>query len=271
MFGETIYAAPMQRRSNHVLLSIKDQFRSARYVVRRSVAREGRNEGGYFELPLPIASVANAIITQAEAAASIFFSDGERLLESNVFPLPVTAYFGHPDEETAHGDAFTKSFYNGLKVLLRKFGARESLIHEEAIETARSELLLRHQDLIWDAIGAEDRPTGRESIIRLCAAITCAVAAQRPIKALDIDFGASTVPKHLLASPNRYCALVLGLATAIVSLNRNGERAEGETILVAADMTVDARFSKFGPALRTGRDPVSAITEAFSTVLPFLP
>lgn len=261
----------MQKLSNHVILSIKDQLRNARYIVRRSATREGRSEGSSFELPQPIASVANAIFTQAEAAASVLFSDVEGGVESKVFPLPVTTYFGHPDEETERGAAFTQSFYNGLKILLRNFGAREFLVYEEAIESARSELLLRHGDLIWAAIGAKDDAAGRESITRLCAAVTCAISAQRPIKALDIDFDAPALPKHLLASPNAYCAIVLGLATAIVSLDRDGEELGDEAVVVAADMAVDARFSKFGPALRGNRDPVNDVADVFSTVLPFLP
>lgn len=261
----------MQKFSNHFILSIKDQLRSARYIVRRSATREGGSEGSSFELPQPIASVANAIFSQAEAAASILFSDVEAALESKVFPLPVTAYFGHPDEEKERGAAFTQSFYGGMKILLRNFGVQQYLLHEEAIESARSELLFRHADLIWAAIGAKDDAARRENVTRLCAAITCAISAERPIKALDADFEAPALPKHLLASPNAYCAIVMGLATAIVSLNRDGEEFDEDAIVLAADMTVDARFSKFGPALRLSRDPVSAVAEVFSTVLPFLP
>lgn len=261
----------LEAMQRHVLLSIKDQLRSARYVVRRSATRESDRERTSFELPQPIASIANVMFSQAEAAASKLFSEREGLVESSAFPLPVTAYFGHPDEETVRRGVFTETLYNGLKVLLRKFGAREFLIFEEAIETARVELLTRHGDLIWAAIGAKDDTRREESITRLCAAMACVMYSRRPIKAVDIDFNAKTLPRHLLISPNAYCAIVIGLATAIVSLNRSGDELDEEGVVVAADMVVDARFSKFGPALRRSRDPVSAVSAIFSTVLPFLP
>ncbi len=156
---------------------------------------------------------------------------------------------------------------------MRKFGAREFLAFEQAIDEARAALLLRHSDLIWSVVDARGAPRDAardERITRLCAAITCELVAQRPIKELDIDPAGRMIPKHLLVSPNAYCFSVMGLATAIVSLRRDAEELDRKAIITEADLVVDARFDRFSAALRA-RDPVGALAAQFSAVLPFLP
>jgi len=108
---------------------------------------------------------------------------------------------------------------------------------------------------------------------RLCAAIAAEIAAARPIKELLLNSSAASPPKHLVLSPNAYCACVLGLSTALVSLGalRQQEgQASREDILVAADYAVGARFSRLTGALR-GRDPAEALAAEFAAILPFLP
>jgi hypothetical protein len=260
----------MPRLPNHVLLSIKDQLRNARYLVRQGATGTDRRERPPFDLPEPIASVADTFFTRAEAAAAALLSDVKAETGGGAFPLPVDAYFGHPDEETAQDSLFTHVVYGAFGKMLRKFGARRFLVFEEPIENARSALLVRHRDLVWSAISAKEDAQRQEAVTRLCAAIVCALSAQRPIKELDIDPGGRSIPRHLLVAPNAYCALVVGLATAVASLKRNLDEFDEEAIAAAADMAVDARFPKFSVALR-GRDPLAALTREFSAVLPFLP
>jgi hypothetical protein len=265
----------MGKFSDHVILSVKDQIRSARYRMRRGAHAEELHgvERGLFEISRPMALVADAMLTEVAAAASKLLADESESAVYRSFPLPLDAYFGHSDEEASRGRAFTRAFYATLKALLQKFGAREFLVFEQAIDEARAALLLRHSDLIWAVINAKDAPSdaardGR--ITRLCAAITYELAAKRPVKQLDIDPGSKTIPKHFLISPNVYCFCVMGLATAMVSLRRDSEELDRKTIVAEADVVVDARFDRFSAALQ-GRDPVGALAAQFSAVLPFLP
>jgi hypothetical protein len=265
----------MRRFPDYVVLSIKDQIRSARYRVRRNEHGDGLNgvERGLYEISRPVALIADAMLTEVEAAASTLLADKGERISSRSFPASVEAYFGHPDNEAALGRAFTRALYSMLKALMRKFGAREFLAFEQAIDEARAALLLRHSDLIWSVVDARGAPRDAAQegrITRLCAAITCELVAQRPIKELDIDPTGRIVPKHLLAAPNAYCFFVMGLATAIVSLRRDSEELDRKAIIAEADLVVDARFDRFSAALRA-RDPVGALAAEFSAVLPFLP
>jgi hypothetical protein len=266
---------PMSRFSEYVVLSLKDQIRSARYRIRRNEHADALIgvERGLYEISRPVALIADAMFTEVEAAASTLLADKDERISSRSFPAPVEAYFGHPDDEAALARAFTRAFYSMLKALMRKFGAREFLAFEQAIDEAREALLLHHNDLIWSVLDAKGAPRNAardERITRLCAAITCELVAQRPIKELDIDPTDKAIPKHLLISPNAYCFCVMGLATAIVSLRRESEELDHRAIVAEADLVVDARFDRFSAALRA-RDPVSALAEQFAAVLPFLP
>lgn len=265
----------MGRFSDYVVLSIKDQIRSARYRVRRNQHGDPLVgvERGLYEISRPVALIADAMLTEVEAAAATFLADDRESLSPRSFPAPVESYFGHPDNEAALGRGFTRAFYSMLKALMRKFGAREFLAFEQAIDEARAALLVRHSDLIWSVVEARGAPRDaarEERMIRLCAAITCELVAQRPIMELDIDPASTMSPKHLLASPNAYCFCVMGLATAIVSLHRDFEALDRDAIIAEADLVVDARFDRFSAALRA-REPVGALAAQFSAVLPFLP
>jgi len=265
----------MNKFPDHVVLSIKDQMRSARYRMLRS-ERGGDLRGierGLFEASRPIASIADAMLTRVAAAASTLLDDESESAAPRAFPQPVEAYFGHPDDEASRASAFTGSFYVALKALLRKFGAREFLIFERAIDESRASLMLRHSDLIWAVIGAKRAPldaSREQRITRLCAAIASELTEHRPLRELNIDPADKAIPKHLLLSPNAYCFCVMGLAIAIVSLRRGSQELDRKAIVAAADLVVDARFDRFASALRD-RDPVGALAAQFSAVLPFLP
>jgi hypothetical protein len=263
----------MRKLPDQFVLSIKDQIRSARYRVRRNASADDRaGESLHFDFPQPMAFVADAVLSQVEAAAGALLAVERQDVARGRFPLSVTTYFGHPDEEAARGPTFTRAFYNNLKILLKKLGATQYLVFEQSIDEARSALLLRHADLIWSVIGKKrTAPCAQEvSTVRLCAAIACELTSHRPIKELHLDPLGRSGPKHLLAAPNAYCALTLGLATAIVSVASDKGAGDGAAVMASADLAVDARFARFSAALRD-RDPVNALAKQFLAVLPFLP
>lgn len=257
------------RISDAFVLAVKDQLRNVRFHIRRSALRDRLRdvERDAPHVPLPVALAADAVFSQVESAATALLPDHGPRAAAPSFPLPVEAYFG------PHGprQSFTYEFYYALKALMRRFGAAESLIFEQAVDDAHANLLRRHGDLAA-AVGAPASADRSAAVTHLCAAIAAELASARPIKELLFGPGADTRPKHLVLSPNAYCACALGLATAIVSLATGAEEPEADAgeIVAAADYAVDARFPAFAAALR-GRDPARALAAEFAAVLPFLP
>jgi hypothetical protein len=257
--------------ADNLVLAVKDQLRNVRFHIRRSAQRDRLREveRGVPQVPLPVALAAEAVFSQVETAATALLPDRNQRSAGLDFPLAFEAYLGPQAEE--RGQNFTFAFYYALKDLLRRFGAPDSLVFEQAVEEAHSRLLRRHGDLA--AAGRAASGERAAAVTRLCAAIAVELAATRPIKALLLEPGAPARPKHLIVSPNAYCACVLGLSTAIASLceARPGEPEAGnEQIIASADYAVDARFSRFSAVLRR-RDAVAGMAEEFAAVLPFLP
>src|SRR5579863_6565135 len=87
----------MSRFSEYVVLSIKDQIRSARYRVRRNEHGDALRgvERGLYEISRPVALIADAMFTEVEAAASTLLPDQGERISSTSLPAPVEAYFGH--------------------------------------------------------------------------------------------------------------------------------------------------------------------------------
>lgn len=260
--------------SNHFVRAVKDQLRDVRFQIRRS-AHHDRLRGsdrGSLRLPVPVAFAADAVFSRFATAATVLAPDYERRSATLDFPLGVDAYFAGPGGSDARAQDFTYEVYYAFKGLLRRFGAREFLVFEQCVDDAYAKILLRHHDLIV-AVGAGSATERAPSVTRLCAAVASELASARPIKELLLDPGVATTPKNLFLSPNAYCACVIGLSTAIVSLRRDtpvGEpEADNEEIIVSADMAVDARFSPLTAALR-GRDPIGGLASEFAAILPFL-
>jgi hypothetical protein len=257
--------------ADNFVLAVKDQLRNVRFHIRRSAQRDRLREveRGIPQVPLPVALAADAVFAQVETAATALLPDRNQKSAGLEFPLSVEAYLGPEAEE--RGQNFTYAFYYALKGLLRRFGAPDSLVFEQAVEDAHSRILRRHGDVA--AAGRAASADHAAAVTRLCAIIAVELSAARPIKALLLEPGAAATPKHLIVSPNAYCACVLGLSTAIASLReaRPGEPEAGcEQIVASADYAVDARFSRFAEVLRR-REPVSGMAEEFAAILPFLP
>jgi hypothetical protein len=261
--------------SNHLVRAVKDQLRDVRFHIRRSVQRD-RSRGSEHDslrLLVPVALAADAVFSRFATAATVLAPDYERRSTALDFPLGVDAYFGGPGGSDTRTRDFTYEVYYAFKGLLRRFGAREFLVFEQCVDDAYTKILLRHHDLIA-AVGADSATERAPSVTWLCAAVASELASARPIKELQLDPGAATTPKNLFLSPNAYCACVIGLSTAIVSLRRNAPVdepvADRDEIIVSADMAVDARFSPLIAALR-GRDPIGGLNSEFAAILPFLP
>jgi hypothetical protein len=266
--------------SDHFVLAVKDQIRSVRFRIRRSAdGDEARgNQRRPSRVPRPVALAANAVFTQVESGARALLPDPGSDPGALAFPLPLQAYFGAGDRGQEPGQAFTIGIYRALKRLLRRFGAREFLVFEQAIGEVHAEICQEEAGLIAAACGVSSAASRAPPITRLCAALAVRLAAAQPVKEMLLDPIGDATPRHLKPSPNEYCACVVGLATAIVSLHLDTEAADQyasglqgrDWIVESADMAVDARFERFAAALKSA-DPVTGLTAEFAAVLPFLP
>jgi len=260
--------------ADHVVVAVKDEMRGVRYRVNRGI-RRGRELAaarGPLMILQPVASVADVVMTGVEAAASALLATAEPSRSQPTFPLPIESYFARSRSEAQNAHGFGAAIYGALRGLLRGFGAGEYLIHESAIDAAWDALQDRHRDLISlviDPDGVVAVSTRDENVRRLCAAIAHVVADRRPIKHVALDADDKRTPKHLLLAPNFYCCMVVGLATAIVSLTPDASRQDKRDIVAAADAGVDARFSRLMSAARD-RDAVGALASEFAALLPYL-
>ncbi len=256
--------------ADQFVLAVKDQLRHVRYQIRRSarddIARGAERSGP--RAPRPVALAADALFTQLHAAATVLMPEAERKSTSFLFPLPVAAYFGR---EAADTHAFASEIYYALKGLLRRFGAEEFFVSEQALEDVRSRMEERHGDLVAAALEASGPANERSlRIARICAALAVELSAARPIKELAPGVDAQARPKNLLLSPNAYCAMVVALSIAVMSLAQDEPGLDRNVVLGSADMAVDARFQGLAAALRQ-RDPIGALAAEFAAMLPFLP
>jgi len=262
--------------SDHFVLAVKDQIRSVRYRIRRSA--DGDPVRGAVirpsRVPRPVAVVANAVFSQVETTARALLPDPAPEWRGAAFPLPVERYFGAGETGEDEGQAFTLAIYDALKQLLNRFGAREYLVFEQAIGEAHAAILARHSGLIAAALGAGSTASRSQPITQLCAAIAIELAKAHPIKEALLDPQGKAVPRNLSSSLNEYCACVVGLSTAIVSLRLEGEATDvpqgSDWIVQSADMAVDARFTRFAAAMASS-DPTVNLAAEFAAILPFLP
>ena len=260
--------------AGHIVLAVRDEMRGVRYRVNYGIrcSRELAAARGPLMILEPVASVADVVMSGVEAAASALLAGSKRSFLLPAFPLPIDGYFSRSRADAQNAHFFGVITYSALRGLLRGFGANTYLIRELAIDDAWEMLQDRHRDLILSVIdrdGAVSNSSRAENVRRLCAATAYVLSDHRPIKQLALDADDSRTPKHLLLSPNFYCCMAIGLATAIVSLTPNASRLDKREIIAAADAGVDARFSRLISAARD-RDPVSALASEFAAVLPYL-
>ena len=257
--------------ADQVVLAVKDEMRGVRYRLGEGV-RRGRQlaaEGGPLTVLEPMAAVADVVVSGFEAAASALFDGAKRSLSHSAFPLPIESYFDPARGEGENARAFAVVVYAALRGLLRGFGAEACLIQELAIDAAWNDVRRRRRGLIASVVEAASPASRKADVLALSAALALALAERRPIKQLTFGADESRRPKHLLLSPNFYCATAIGLATAIASSAAQERRLDKAEIVAAADAGVDARFSRLIAAARA-REPVAALAAEFAAVMPYL-
>ena len=280
----------MRHLTDDLLLSVKDAVRNLRYAIRseagpaltagigdiRPRAGWGRSRPHKPRRRHRLAKFVDRLFTRVESDAFALVSPRREHLRDAIFPQPVTAYFAplqRRGDETGER-LFARAHYHAAKALLRGYGLDNVLIFEHAIDRAREALLRQHANLVARAcdpsVSAAD-PVRRAERVRLSAALTCALAAARPIKEIDPRKVSSAAPRHLIASPNPWCFIAAGLSTAIASLQEEcAFEATSAEIVESARAITDVRFTRFAAALEA-RDPVEALAAEFNEVLPFLP
>ena len=242
--------------SYQIELALKDQLRTVRYQIRRRV------RGGADHVPQPVARMAGAVLSGAEAAVTVFSPHASRKSSNFIFPLPVAAYFGPP---AADQHLFTIEMYYAFKGLLQRFGAEQCLVSEQAIEVACGNLRSRHADLVGAALA-----DSRDSFARLSAALAIELAGVRPVREMAMGPHSDATPRSFILSPNAYASLVIGLAIAIASGAPVDEPLDAEVAIRSADAVVDARFAAWSKALGR-RKPLDFLASEFAELLPFLP
>jgi hypothetical protein len=279
----------MRHLTDDIVLSVKDAVRNLRYAVRsqagapslatpgeapanpaqaRAGSRDARGRSR-------VARLVDKVFTEVESGALALVSPARDVGHGLIFPRPVADYFkpGRGSQDEAAERSFARTHYHAAKALLRGFELRNVLIFEHVIGRARDEVLRRHGDLVFrirDPLATSATQEGRADLVLLSAALTCALVAARPIKEIDFSTQATTTPRGLAGAPNPYCFTVMGLATAIASIEDEASLPPAPEILESVNAVVDLRFGRFAEALEAA-NPAEALALEFGEVLPFLP
>ncbi len=271
----------MSSAANTLVLSMKDALREMRYSVRRDVGlldrtldRFGRC-GGRSAWPFPPNPE-----TQALRVADALFDGVDRAVTLALRPLRPPGSFAALKsiailtgrDWTALPNGFADTHYRLTHQILRALGVGNALLSEQAFEAAGDMLKHRHAELVTAV--SDHKPIGLspaecEARVKLCAALAFCLEAAKPIRCLDPPEGTSS-PRHLCLAPNLYCAVLVGLASAIMATKAAGLRLDVTMAVEAANTVIDVRFSRMSIAM-SARDPVAALTREFMAVVPYLP
>ena len=183
----------------------------------------------------------------------------------SAFPQRLERYFG--DDAKKKGVNFAIEIFVALKKLLRRYGGEAFFIYEPAVaEVGRRLSSLYGANLKMAAAPPDgDQKDRAETIARAAAAIAVEIALARPIKEFAPMADSKDQPRNLLLAPNAYCALVIGLAIAMMTLD---ETQDADVVVGSADLAVDAAFAELHGALRA-RDAVTALTQQFLSLSLF--
>jgi hypothetical protein len=279
----------MRHLTDDIVLSVKDVVRNLRYAIRSEAASSTFRPSGDSEhgpassRPLGrevrrrsrVARLVDKVFTEVETGTLALVSRERDAAHGLVFPRPVTDYFAgrDPRQDDDAERLFARTHYHAAKALLRGFGLSNMLISEHAIGRARDDVTRRHGDLVRRLRTSLAEPAAKPEThdrVLLCAAVTAALVAARPIKEVDFSHSSTEAPRGLTSSPNAYCFTVLGLAMAIVSVQDEAGAPQARDIVESANSVVDLRFQRFAEALEAER-PAEALAREFGEVLPFLP
>lgn len=259
----------MRRAANSLIHSIKDGIRGVRYSIRVEAEAPGSAlPKALREINFgPLAAIGSAVGTPAVRLADELFAQVETVaggllvapdVDAAPFPCAVTDYFAASGRSEA---AFLARIYGEIKRTLVRHGVQNMLISEHALDTAWSRFSARHRDMLSPS-------AGQEVLLQACAGLACVLAEARPVQ--RVDFGSMDAGKQpFMLSPNLYCALVIGLATALATV-RPEVCDDRDAVIESADSAVGARFGRFKRAM-SGKAPIPELLAEFQAILPFLP
>ncbi len=261
----------MRCSANTLLHAIKDQVRVVRYSIRQEAETPGsilpkvvRDEIG------PLVAIGALFGTPALRVTDSLFTQVESFATDMLLPAPgVEPLFPCPVELLVREEhSFSDRLYGPLKVLLRRHGARNMLVLEQALDNAWSRIMARHGDSMPAVAGGKTRSArATRTLVQVCAGIACCLNEARPIRKVVFD-DVGTTNKHFMLSPNMYCGMMVGLATAVVTL-RPELMDDKESVLESVESVVNARFDRFKRCLMS-KSPIPELTAAYEGLLPFI-
>ncbi|MCG7393734.1 hypothetical protein MHY87_12525 [Microvirga sp. ACRRW] len=276
------------RRPSITFLRARDTLRKIRYTVRHEAGLIDRTLGaigaefGPRSLPLqllpdkPALQFSDAVFGSLEKAARIALQEpGElRVLSGPVKPISFLLSDTSLNNYARGPSDFVTIIYRYVRHLLRGLPVENVYVSEHAIESVRQNLQSRHAALIAEIAEADrSKVTDAKDFerqVELCAALACEIEMARPIRRFDIVQMADTPSQAMMESPNRFCALVIGLALAIASKRPAAVTMKTSEILESGGLVVQARFCDFNAAM-DAPSPVQSLTGEFARVLPYLP
>ena len=274
--------------TNDAILSLKDALRGLRYAARREAGVVDRvlvsagatwrpgHAAGPAAAKGPLRRLFDAVFARLEhIGRSLFAARRKRIEAVSDFLLPIGALLSAPPGN-GRSFGFTRSHYRAAGFVLARLGVENAFVAEHAIAAAGRGLAERHSALLARVTARQRDNAGslseaeRADITALCAAVVHEIATARPIRRIDSPNGSGPRSPRLFLSPNVYCFCIVGIATAIVSLNPSVSSLDFDEVVASANLVVDARFERFNAAMRS-RDPAAALAREFATVIPYLP
>ncbi len=276
------------RRPSITFLRARDTLRKIRYTVRHEAGLIDRTLGaigsGFVPRSLPfqllpekpVLQFSDAVFGSLEKAARIALQEpGElRVLSGPVKPISFLLSDTSLNNYARGPSDFVTIIYRYVRHLLRSMPVENVYVSEHAIEFVRQNLQSRYGSLIAEIVEADrtkfPEVKNFERQVELCAALACEIDMARPIRRFDAVQAASPASQAMMESPNRFCAVVIGLAVAIASKRPAAVTMKTSEILESSGLVAQARFPQFTEAMDSS-SPVQALTEEYARVLPYLP
>jgi hypothetical protein len=244
------------------IIHVKDGLRRLRYRVRQAAAGEGEPTPPLPPLPQPLALVADSMLSVVAAAREALTPESEP--ESHKFrgALPIRHYVELATGSRGNVSAFTSLAYHAFKIASVRFGAREALVSELALERARRNFA-DHLRQRTEGGHAQASRTMWE-----CAALAVAFARAQPMRRVDFDERRAPA-RHFVADANLFVAFAIALSACVAPATREKDLAPANDPLVLAEAAIDTYFPKLKNAL-LAPDPVAAVAAEFERIVSFL-
>lgn len=279
----------MTKSASARFLQTRDTFRKIRYTVRREAALIDQTLNvigsgiGASSLPFnflpkePVLQISDAVFGRLERAAKAALQEPHASGIMSLAMKPVGSLLSNSLFTSNSGTQvdFVTVLYHYTRYLLSGLPVANFYVSEHAVEFARQSLRSRHSILISEVIGAgsaNERSSAEtdEKKVRLAAALACEFDAARPIRRLDPVQAMNAPSQQLTDSPNQFCAIAIGLATAVASTRPSAVTARASEILDITRLVTDARFKGFSAAIRSDH-PDQRLAGEFRRVIPYLP